>query len=917
MPVVTQKDGDEIEITDHSAVTQKKDRKHQQMEITEHTSGTTESFDKTNTKKTPGFSEKWTNAINWIRAPILKGIHKITHVSAVHPMSMIIGAVLFAIFILVLGLFTNFSVDVDEDVLWTPRGSNPVKHMNWIDDESGFPSDTRNFVMVFHQDSATDILGQDQVSRIFSALDAVRTLPDYKKVCSSSPGGDCPISGVSKFWNNTAGIFQSTVASDEEAIAAMSVLTYPDDGTPVSDNDIFGNAIRDATGLLQSAQSYTLVIDFPEDDEDANESPAENFESDALHAILDLDKQWEAESGNAFRVEVIATRSFPDEFERAIINDIPLLPIVFVIMGLFTSAIFFKRDKVRSRSLLGFTAVISVLLSIMAGYGLMFVCAVPFTSMTQILPFVFFGVGLDDAFIITGSFFRLDPTSKDAVERVREMIDDIGMSIFLTTLTSSLAFGLGCISSIPAIFWLCIYAVPTMVFILLFQLTFFVSCMVLDDRRIQKGNRDCFRCCSRSKVDNESVQEESMADRFMGWYAEKLLRPWVKAFVIVAFVALAAACAVSTSKLEQSFKFTDVLPNDSYITDFFDAFNDYSVRSSVVPFAYFRYVDQSDESIQDEMEQYVNDLVGIDAIVDQPQSFWLRDFRSFTENKTDSDFTAQLDAFLADPVFTELYSDHIVRDDSGAITSSRVLIHMDNVDIEEVTEQVDALEDQRAVSEAAQVNQGHDDFRFFTYEGTYNIWAFYAVSADEILLTTVSSVAAVTGVTLLLVPHWTAALFVLPLISVLYVDLLGVMQWAGISINPISYIALVMSVGLLVDFILHVLLRFYESHGNRKEKVISMLKTMGSSILIGGITTFLGTLPLAFSSSSIFHTIFITFLALVILGASHGLILLPVILSLIGPEEHVGAYSAGATKATPGEETKGEVELQDDTAYTA
>jgi predicted RND superfamily exporter protein len=108
-----------------------------------------------------------------------------------------------------------------------------------------------------------------------------------------------------------------------------------------------------------------------------------------------------------------------------------------------------------------------------------------------------------------------------------------------------------------------------------------------------------------------------------------------------------------------------------------------------------------------------------------------------------------------------------------------------------------------------------------------------------------------------------------------------------------------------------------ESHGNRKEKVVSMLKTMGSSIFIGGITTFLGTLPLAFSSSSIFNTIFITFLGLVTLGASHGLILLPVILSLIGPEEHIGAavtggVAEGATQKAPKEEE--DMERQDDTA---
>jgi uncharacterized BrkB/YihY/UPF0761 family membrane protein len=63
-----------------------------------------------------------------------------------------------------------------------------------------------------------------------------------------------------------------------------------------------------------------------------------------------------------------------DRFERAIVNDIPLVPIVFVVMSIFTCAIFWKKDKVRSRSLMGFGAVLAVLLSILSGYGLLFLC---------------------------------------------------------------------------------------------------------------------------------------------------------------------------------------------------------------------------------------------------------------------------------------------------------------------------------------------------------------------------------------------------------------------------------------------------------------------------------------------------------------------------------------------------------------
>jgi hypothetical protein len=61
-----------------------------------------------------------------------------------------------------------------------------------------------------------------------------------------------------------------------------------------------------------------------------------------------------------------------DRFERALVNDIPLVPIVFIVMAIFTSLIFWKKDKVQSRSLLGFCAVVTVLLSIMSGYGLLF-----------------------------------------------------------------------------------------------------------------------------------------------------------------------------------------------------------------------------------------------------------------------------------------------------------------------------------------------------------------------------------------------------------------------------------------------------------------------------------------------------------------------------------------------------------------
>lgn len=92
------------------------------------------------------------------------------------------------------------------------------------------------------------------------------------------------------------------------------------------------------------------------------------------------------------------------------------------------------------------------------------------------------------------------------------------------------------------------------------------------------------------------------------------------------------------------------------------------------------------------------------------------------------------------------------------------------------------------------------------------------------------------------------------------------------------------SVGLLVDFLMHILLRYNEStHRTRDGRVRDTLETMGSSILLGGLSTFLGIFPLFFSTSYILKTVFTSLCSMVIIGVTHGLILLPVILSMAGP----------------------------------
>jgi Niemann-Pick C1 protein len=204
----------------------------------------------------------------------------------------------------------------------------------------------------------------------------------------------------------------------------------------------------------------------------------------------------------------------------------------------------------------------------------------------------------------------------------------VGFSVFLTTTTSVVAFALGCTSSIPAVFWLCQYAAPTIAINFLYQLTFFVALIIIDERRVADKRRDWIVCSTvRSRVRNSEVEEgpqERWFDRFMGWYADFLFQPIVSAFVMLGFAGLLAACAYATSKLTQEFQFTDVVPKDSYVADFWNEFTTYSERTGVRPGVYFRFVDQCDPVMQQQMEEYVNNLVALDEVSGQPFYFWLQ-----------------------------------------------------------------------------------------------------------------------------------------------------------------------------------------------------------------------------------------------------------------------------------------------------
>ncbi|SCV68874.1 BQ2448_995 [Microbotryum intermedium] len=545
-----------------------------------------------------------------------------------------------------------------------------------------------------------------------------------------------------------------------------------------------------------------------------------------------------------------------------------------------------------------------------------------------------------------------------AEERVARAVGRMGPSILLSASCETVAFALGALVGMPAVRNFAIYSAIAVLVNAMLQMTIFVSAMAIDLRRVESNRIDCFPCVKLAPASSfdlgSTVSEGFVAHFIRTFYGPTLLLKPVKYIVVSLFGGLFVLSWIGARHVTLGLDQRLALPSSSYLVDYFNAVDSFL---DVGPPVYFvaqglnyssldtvKYVCGRFSTCQE--LSFANILEAERkrpqaSFVAEPPAVWIDDFFQWLNplleeccrvkirdptvfcGPDDSEFQCRpcfedrepgwnitldglpegdefmrfLEHWLESPTDESCplggkagYSSALKIQDHSVKTSHFRTYH---TPLKTQDDFINAYASAQRISAELSKKTGAE---VFPYSVFYVFFASYAHLWSTARIVLSISLLAVFLVTALLLGSLRTAAVVILTVFLSCVNVLGLMGAWHISLNPISLVNLVISLGIAVEFCSHVARAFMGANGgglpyqhaqgekDRDDRTLAALIDVGASVVEGiTMTKLVGISVLAATKSQLLQTYFAKmWLALILAGVVNGLIFLPVALSFWG-----------------------------------
>ena len=182
------------------------------------------------------------------------------------------------------------------------------------------------------------------------------------------------------------------------------------------------------------------------------------------------------------------------ELLKTIIADIKYALSAVCLISTYLIIFLGSISPLHTRLTVAILGLVCVGIACAAGFGICLNSGWYFTEMTNVLPTIMLGIGVDDMFVICNSVDQ-QPYHLTAKERIRRAMMHAGPSITITSFTDCVAFIIGARSSILALRAFGIYASVTVLMLYLSQVTIFLCLVAWDAKRVEYGVHECCYLC--------------------------------------------------------------------------------------------------------------------------------------------------------------------------------------------------------------------------------------------------------------------------------------------------------------------------------------------------------------------------------------------------------------------------------------
>nr|CDJ85296.1 Patched domain containing protein [Haemonchus contortus] len=169
-------------------------------------------------------------------------------------------------------------------------------------------------------------------------------------------------------------------------------------------------------------------------------------------------------------------------------------------------------------------------------------------------------------------------------------------------------------------------------------------------------------------------------------------------------------------------------------------------------------------------------------------------------------------------------------------------------------------------------------FNGFVYDTSFLLVDQQLTTVTGVITNVVTAILTMLVICVLMVPRPLSATCIAVSILSINLGVVGALSAAGIRLDIISMITIVMSIGFSVDYVTHTTFHFIVQRNDRLKKC---LVVMTEPILQAAMSTVVGVSLLALVPSYIVRTFVMTVFAVVGIGVLHGLLFVPVLLSVM------------------------------------